>query len=820
MKKHLFLFLIISFISTSLIMGEPVKIVVSDTAHIAKQNHGFITGVKIQSKDFNKGVVLSPFEQIDGKVSGVLMMRELGEPASSFRIYISGIASLDPYISPLFVVDGVPLQQYSPTGVPNSLTFLNPKDIKSITVLKGAAETAMYGSRGADGVIVINTKKGVDGGFHIEYQSQVSLSVPKLRRVMSASLYSFTFKKIFISRPDKIALLGNTSTNWQNQIYRNVVGTSQLVSFSGGLRNLPYRLSVGYDGENGVLRTNDFKRYTTDLDINKHFFKNHLGIRLNAKVLRAFSHYADLNNIGDALAFNPTLPVSTYSIFDKMKPYEKSHVDEFVGTGGLDYKFHFLHGLKLVVNYSLDWVKAENDFQGNSSYSYMNQFRRNQRINGFIDYNKFMLNNKIHVDLRIGDSWQDYQNGIHKYYKLYYRDVYMPLNFFIRSQWGMAQILLLNKYWVRASLRKDNCSLYDGDKGKKWYPGIELGWNIHQEPFLIHSKTISRLQLKGGYGISSSADMSQYLNFWPDYDRPLDEKMESTRSYDIQMDFGFAENRVFGSLRYYNRRTYDYSSFQSAPVLKKIPGYIMNKGLELSTQVLVISNEKWHWDMGLNLSYNKAKILPGYNGGNFYYSRAAGVLVNSAPGQAPFSFYMFQQKYYKNGKPIEGEYVYHYDDINHTGNHFAGSAIPKIYGGIFSHLRYKNWRLDVQGIAMIGNKVYNEIDAIMGNYMYALLSSDLNNLSPDVIYTQFLHPQYYSDYYIQDASFFRLSDLDISYDMSDLLHQKVKLEITASAQNLFLLKKYVGAETEIPWGIDAKTYPYPRIFALGVDLRL
>ena len=277
----------------------------------------------VSSKDFQSGNITSPEQLIVGKVAGVSVVSNGGQPGSGSVIRIRGGASLTASNDPLIVIDGVPFGNNMTVGatsgnviagVGNPLSLINPNDIETFTVLKDANATAIYGSRASNGVILITTKKGKSGEPSIDFSTVNS--------------YSTVAKKVSVLTADQIrayvnangnaaqkALLGAANTDWQNVIYNNAFTTDNNLSISGSFKNVPYRVSGGYLDQKGLLRTDRMTRATAGITIDPAFFDNHLKVDLNLKGTLSETRFANTDAVGAAISFDPTQPVYTNNAY-------------------------------------------------------------------------------------------------------------------------------------------------------------------------------------------------------------------------------------------------------------------------------------------------------------------------------------------------------------------------------------------------------------------------------------------------------------------------------------------------------------------------
>ena len=267
---------------------------------------GSVAALKPDSK--NKGLVVNPQDMLAGKVAGVNITSNDGTPGGGAQIRIRGGSSLNASNDPLIVIDGVPMDNNGVKGVANPLSMINPQDIESFNVLKSASATAIYGSRGSNGVIIITTKKGRKSQKPtVSYAGSITISNKiKTLDVMDGNQYREFIKNLCGTESEAYSALGTANTDWQDEIYRTAVSHDHNITVSGAIKDLPYRLSVGYTDQQGILKTSDFKRVTAALNLNPSFLEDHLTLNLNAKGMYARSQYADGGAVGAATSMDPT----------------------------------------------------------------------------------------------------------------------------------------------------------------------------------------------------------------------------------------------------------------------------------------------------------------------------------------------------------------------------------------------------------------------------------------------------------------------------------------------------------------------------------
>ena len=280
---------------------------------------GSVTALRPDGK--NKGVVVNAQEMLAGKVAGVNIISNSGEPGAGAQIRIRGGSSLSASNDPLIFIDGLPIDNNGVAGAPNILSTINPQDIESFNILKDASATAIYGSRGSNGVIIITTKKGRKGAQapQISYSGSLTISKNiKTLDVMNGDQFRAYIENLYGTDHDAYRALGTANTDWQDLIYRTAVSHDHNVTVSGAVKNLPYRVSLGYTNQQGTLETSDFKRYTASLNLNPSFFEDHLTLNLNAKGMYSRASYANTGAVGAAVSMDPTQdPYSFTSVYSK-----------------------------------------------------------------------------------------------------------------------------------------------------------------------------------------------------------------------------------------------------------------------------------------------------------------------------------------------------------------------------------------------------------------------------------------------------------------------------------------------------------------------
>ena len=517
----------------------------------------------VKSKDFNKGLVSSPEQLINGKVSGVQIMSNSGSASAGSTIRVRGGASLNASNDPLIVLDGVPLEQGGISGnSSNFLSMINPSDIESMTVLKDASSTAIYGSRASNGVIIITTKKGQQGAVKVNFNTTNSLQT---RAQMVDMLSRDEFVNVInqFGTDNQKSLLGTANTDWNDEVYRTAFGTDNNLSVSGSIDKwLPFRVSVGYYNQSGLVRKDNVERWTGNVVLTPSFFQDHLKLTINAKGTLNNNSFNNGGAVWAAATFNPTIPV--YSGNDKYGGYNealdadgypvnagvrnprglvdlydsKSKVSRFIGSMDVDYKVHFLPDLKLHATVGADYAKGDgtvyvpayaaqsynkDESLGGSDYKYGPQKNENRLLTLYANYAKYFEDIKSNVDLTAGYDYQYWKSTTPLYYTKSaagtnlstvkasdYRHVML-------SYYGRINYSFDGKYLLTATVRRDASSRFSKDTRWGTFPSVALGWTLTEEPWLKNQKVLSNLKLRASYGVTGQQEGIGNYNYLPVY---------------------------------------------------------------------------------------------------------------------------------------------------------------------------------------------------------------------------------------------------------------------------------------------------------------
>lgn len=858
----------------------------------------------VKSKDFNKGLVSSPEQLINGKVSGVQIMSNSGSASAGSTIRVRGGASLNASNDPLIVLDGVPLEQGGISGnSSNFLSMINPSDIESMTVLKDASSTAIYGSRASNGVIIITTKKGQQGAVKVNFNTTNSLQT---RAQMVDMLSRDEFVNVInqFGTDNQKSLLGTANTDWNDEVYRTAFGTDNNLSVSGSIDKwLPFRVSVGYYNQSGLVRKDNVERWTGNVVLTPSFFQDHLKLTINAKGTLNNNSFNNGGAVWAAATFNPTIPV--YSGNDKYGGYNealdadgypvnagvrnprglvdlydsKSKVSRFIGSMDVDYKVHFLPDLKLHATVGADYAKGDgtiyvpgyaaqafnkDESLSGSDYKYGPQKNENRLLTLYANYAKYFENIKSNVDLTAGYDYQYWKSTTPLYYTKSaagtnlstvkasdYRHVML-------SYYGRINYSFDGKYLLTATVRRDASSRFSKDTRWGTFPSVALGWTLTEEPWLKNQKVLSNLKLRASYGVTGQQEGIGNYNYLPLYTSSVtgaealingqyittyrpeayveNLKWETTTSWNFGLDFGFLNGRIGGAIDFYTRKTKDLlasvptaagTNF-SKTILTNV-GNVDSKGIEVSLNATPIQTKDWEWNLSYNFTWQNMKVknLSLIKGGS-QTNVKVGPSIDAyqfqvlSEGYEPYMFYVYHQLYdSKTGKPIEGAYADLNNDgeINESDLYRYHSPAPKYIMGLSTSLRYKQLTLGMSFRANIDNYVYNGMGMSTGAFeTVSYNNSQLNNLNTSFLKTGFKTRQYLSDYYVENASFLKLDNLSLSYNVGKI-NKWASLTVSAMVQNVFTITGYSGTDPEVPNGMDNSFYPRPRTYSVSLGLQ-
>ena len=559
-----------------------------------------------------------------------------------------------------------------------------------------------------------------------------------------------------------------------------------------------------------------------------------------------------------------------------------------LGNIQLDYKIHGLEDLHANLNLGYDVAKTtgrnfvnsnsvqsslDKTFTGLGQGNTWNNLRRNHLLDFYMNYAKNIESIKSNFDIMAGYSWQHFYYANHditysnptedlgakegytydENERHYIRDDHrrIPYENYLISFFGRLNYNFMDRYLLTATLRRDGSSRFSENNRWGLFPSAALAWTISNEPFMKATENVlSKLKLRLGYGVTGQQEIGdyQYITSYSFSTNPNttylgttllkpngyspDLKWEQTTTYNVAIDFGFLNNRINGSIEYYQKHTKDLLNTISAAagtnfinLITANVGKMKNKGVEANVNAIAIQSKDFTWEVGYNITWNDSKITkltttfnPDYQGID------AGTNQKHQVGEMPGTFYLYQQVYDENGKPIQNAFVDRNNDgqITEADRYLTHkSPMAKVYMGFSSQFSYKKWDLGFNLRANFGNYVYNGVasgNSTSNNYGGKGFITNLYNGFQDTGFTLLnTSEQIASDYFLENASFLKMDNLTLGYSFQNLFAAKLSGRISASVQNVFTISKYRGLDPECG-AIDSNIWPRPRTYTIGLNL--
>ena len=859
----------------------------------------------IGTKDFNKGIITSTEQLMQGRVPGVQITQNSGEPGGGINVRIRGTSSVRGGNNPLFVVDGVPLSGGdisgggSAGGLGNSsprnpLNFLNPDDIESMDILKDASATAIYGSRGANGVVLITTKKGRKGKGNLDYSYSLGRST--------------ITKKFDLLNADEFVAAGGPNngadTDWQDEVLRTAYTNQHNVSYGGGDASGNYRFAVGYLDQQGIINKSSLTRYSAAFNGSKKFIKDRLtiGSQLNlANTLDAGVPVTTNSGFeGDLLAAmlksNPTNPVrnadGTFYQPTTTEPnpvaiieYTNDKTNTLRALGNVNAEFRILDGLNFKTQAGFDrsmsarksafspqLVAAQienvgqvyfNDIETNNTtwenyftydkgfgnidlnallgYSYYNFlfFSKSANATNFrVDDMDLMINNVSSADNSKG--FGSIINGSNSTFDE------------LQSYFSRVNLGISDKYLLTATLRIDGSTRFAAGNKYGIFPSFAGKWRIFEEDF-VPKNVFSDLAIRVGYGVTGNQELPhnlyqerrRYGNAGINNSSAINNggfgnvafanpnlKWESTSQFNIGLDYGFAAGRLSGTLDYYYKNTNDllfqiYSA-QPAPspfVWTNLDADVINKGIELGLNGVIIDSKDFGFEVNVNAAFNKnivENLLGVYDTGAINGQGLTGAFAQRlASGQPLFAYFLREF----GGYDAEGNSIYPNGDFQQFLD--GKSPNPTVTGGLTANLRYKALDLSIFFNGAYGQYIYsNTANAFFTKGSFA----NGRNVTKDVVSSNEgpLNAPDVSTRFLEKGDFTRLSNLNLGYRVPVKGDVVNNLRFYLTGQNLLLFTKYSGQDPEVntnkaingipSFGIDYTAYPRARTWTFGANI--
>ncbi len=639
-----------SVINAELIQGQVLEDVVVIGYGTVKREDVTGTLTTVSSDQFNRGAITGAQELIAGKMPGVTITTGSG-PGEGAKIRVRGESSLSASNDPLIVVDGVPIDNGGVSGGRNLLNTINPNDIENITVLKDASSAAIYGNRASAGVILITTKKSKVGEkFRVDYGGNVSYgTIAKKIEVLGRDQYVETLKSVLGEEHKALTLIGNENTNWQDLIFQNALGQDHNLSFSGALKSLPYRISLGYTNMNGLLKTDNFTRYLGAISLNPQFLDNRLQVGIYLKAMNEVNRFADRGAIGSAIYFDPThgpkdetspfngyyywrqnnswlpntlSPANPVALLEQRE--DRSNVVRYITNATVDYRFKFLPDLRANLSLGYDHsfgegtVKVDTsaafaynvDTKGGTNNRY-EQAKDNSVLEFYLNYKKKI---GIHgLDVMGGYSWQHFKVEPYSINSDVagtpertdtFND---PAEYFLVSLFGRLNYSISDKYLFTFTLRRDGTSRFSPENRWGLFPSAALAVKLLENDQMF----FNNLKLRLGWGITGQQDIGDYYAYLANYQlgfdnaayqfgnefittlRPngydLNIKWEESTSYNVGADFGIVKDKLSATLDVYQKYTKDLLNYIPVPAGTNLTNFITTNVGNMQTKGAEVS---------------------------------------------------------------------------------------------------------------------------------------------------------------------------------------------------------------------------------------
>lgn len=869
----------------------------------------------LSEEDFNAGVITSPEELIQGRAAGVQITQTSGEPGAGVNFRIRGTSSVRSNNNPLFVVDGVPLSgedisaqgqlsNFGQSSARNPLNFLNPNDIASIDILKDASATAIYGSRGANGVVIITTKSGAGEQGTLNYN--FSLGIANISRkydLLNADEFLEAYGAINGAQA-AADLDGGADTDWQDELFRTGITQNHSISFGAGTESGSYRFSASYMDQEGIVEESGLQRLSARFNGTKKFLNDRLTIGSQVTVSDIHDDNVPITTnsgaggdlLGGILKSNPTNPVFNPdgTFFQPEDNTESSPAainglyEGFTNTlrmlGNVSADINLLPGLNFKTVVGLDRstssrtdalsrdlnqqnvagigrlaindIAVNNDlwenyftytkdfgnvtFSGLAGYSY----QRFERSGKGASYSNFrtgdldvMINNLASADQNNGAAGGVGTNSFRTVDEL-------------QSYYGRLNFDIADKYLFTATVRTDGSTRFGDGQRYGVFPSFAFKWRLIEESFVPDA--FSDLGLRLGYGVTGNQELphNQYqirqryndfsINNGADnidggglstvaFANP-DLKWESTSQINVGLDFGFANNRLSGSVDYYRKSTNDLliqiTAAQPAVqpfVWDNLDADIINEGVELALNYVVVDRPNFEWNVAFNVGYNK-NVVQNFSGlintGEISGQGLTGAFAQRiAEGQPLYAYFLRPF----GGFDSEGNSIYPQGDVQQfTGD----SPLPTLTGGLTNMFRFGNLDVNIFFSGQFGHSIYSNTEnafftaGALGNgrnVIRDVVGNGEGNLNAPDVSTRFL----------EKGDFVRLQNASIGYTIPAKGNVFSNLRFTLAGQNLFVITGYSGQDPEVSIskplngvpsiGIDYTAYPRARTITLGVN---
>lgn len=868
----------------------------------------------IKSKDFNQGQITAPDQLLQGKVPGLEITNNSGQPGAATTIKIRGNNSIRASNNPLYVIDGVPLDgrtakpslnfgsgsglDFGTTPESNPLLYINPNDIAQVDVLKDASATAIYGSRGANGIIIITTKRGASSGTKIELGAKFGVATGYMKdfKVLSAGQFKTALHKYSLDTLTN-KLDHGSSVNALDAITQHKLSQEYNIAMSGGNETGKFRVSFLGSTDYGLIKKTSLDKYIGNFSGEYKFLDKRLSLNFSLIAGHTTENMGLISNtagaggnlISYALNWNPTAPFKNNGLFANATSSvpnplgvidgynDVANVDVFLGNisasyriiKGLEYKFLYAinHGTGRR-NTNMDgWIDGINQVSGIgvagistaslTSQTYTHTLTYNTNITSGITLEalagyEYWKTNYSNTSL-FGSQFNtnlDQKNRIPVLYTTFFQNAktQTPLvtsadpNTEIQSYFGRVNFNASDKYFLTATIRADGSSKFGTNNRYGYFPSVGAKWAISNEDFLKGNKTFSNLGLRASWGITgnqefpSGAALEQfnsgsYNSIGQSNVANPNLKWEKTTQINIGLDYGLLNNKIYGSIDYYNKNTTDLlfqsTAIQPAPAsiyFINLPAHLVNSGVEFSIGASIVSTKSFSWDASFNIAHNK-NLLKDFAQANIFTAQISGQGVSGALAQV-----------IGNNQPVNVYYLKKFSGYDQSGQQiiadvptFEGDPNPHLLYGFSTTLRFDKLSLNINASGASGYLIYNNTSNTITNISNLQNGKNVDASildSKEAINSSVAA----SSRYLEKGDYIKLRNATLTYAFGDLGHYVKNLNVFVGGNNLFVITKFTGFDPEVnvdkaqngypSRNIEYVPYPTPRIVTFGFNMSL
>ncbi|NSL89314.1 SusC/RagA family TonB-linked outer membrane protein [Chitinophaga sp. Mgbs1] len=830
-----------------------------------------VTGAisQVKAAEFNRGITTAPDQLIQGKVSGLMVLNNSGAPGASATVRIRGVSSVRSGNQPLYVVDGVPLDGrvarpainvsgLGQTPDANPLNFINNSDIASMDVLKDASATAIYGSRGANGVIIITTKKGTPGPTHLDVNYSAGVSnIMKQLKVLNAEEYRSALKQYNQTGGDF-----GSSSNGMNSILQTGVTQNVNVAMSGGTETSRYRASFGLQDQEGIIKKSGLKKYTATLNGQNKFLESQkLGLDYNLMVAQTTEQLAPITNdagftgslIGMALQWNPTMPIrktdGSLNILEEGKSVnplamseaydDKVNITYVLASISPYYKFNdnWEYRAMYSINHQVgnrrsqvaSFINIPGIMKQGSAY-YGDAELNTQLFNNTLTFNK-QLTSAFNLNAMVGYEYQKFDyagmglgaNGFPTY-AIKYTDILQApsqantsISSFrnptseLQSYFGRATLNFLDKYLITGTMRVDGSSKFGKNNKYGYFPSFAAKWNLSNEDFLKGNKTINNLALRVGYGVTGNQEFpagaaEEQYGIFANGSSALtnvanpDLKWETSKQFNAGVDFSVLQDRISGSVDYFYKNTsnllFSFPAIQPAPAST----YWINlpgNVINNGVELSLRGDIVKTKNVTWNLGVNATFLrneLKNYDGPPVLTGAINGQGVSGATAQRLANGYPLNTFYVRQFLGFDDKGQGMYTDDGRT-LFYLTNPNPKTLLGINTAVSWKKWELRASAHGAFGHQVYNNT----ANTVLPIGNIGSRNIAKSLLGNgeSLSNPITVSSRYLESGNFLKLDNVTINYSLGGIGRVFKNVNLSLTGQNLLVITRYTGFDPEV-----------------------